>query len=94
MVGNKIMKGTFIQRFEKIFGDIRDPKNKQRFGSAYSKYYDGERFDWHQWDKYQAKLRDMVEFDSMVMDRELSRNIRNHIHQECQGVVAYRKITK
>lgn len=88
---NKISIGTFVQRFENIYGDIRN--NRKTFSSAFNKYY-SQRFDWHMYDYYvRIPNHTHIEFDSMQMDRTLTQLVNKHIHEECNGVIAYRKIT-
>lgn len=83
----RITIGQFVERFERIYGDIRE--NRKVFASAHYKYY-GTRFDWEPYEYYvRIPNHTRVEFDSFMADRILHSNIRKHIHQECVGVMAH-----
>ena len=103
-INNVIPPVEFITRFEKAIGDIR--LHRKTFQSAWGKHYaytishgNGKsrvvkpRFNWEEYEHFVYQQRHTTtDWGALHALRTLNQRIRQHIHQECQGVVAYRKV--
>jgi hypothetical protein len=88
--------GDLVQRYEKVYGCLLE--SKTQFRKAYNAfkdkygYDDWGNFDFTQYEYYTKIMRDQVEYDSFVQDRELYAKMRKYVHEECQGHKALKAI--
>lgn len=89
--------GTFVERYEKAYGDIL--QNKKHFVMVYNTYRNKnthlgwDRWSWEPYEYYtRIPNHTRTEFDSFIADKKLHRDIRQHIHVECETITNMKKI--